>query len=432
MTYDAIIVGAGFAGLAAARELGQAGLKTRVIEAKDTIGGRAQSAQFAGTQIELGGGYVHWTQPHIFSEITRYGLTLIERPYYAATNSMRKTRFLLDGEVRDGFTPDEARGIAKAFADFVAPAKETFPRPFHPLDTNQAAKYDHLSSADRIAQMDLTPLERATLTRTAAMQCNNTPTEGAYIEALRWFALANAHDETYAASVSRFTLKEGTRHLLNAIANDARTDIMLNTPVTHVETLEDAVQITTARETLTARRAIIATGVNVWKNIDFAPALTEAKAALSRKELSGKGAKIYVELEGRFEDSRWSATEGPILSVLPHEVSDARSVVVLFTNPEHPFDPVSRDTVEKAMQAFDPKARVLSITHHDWVADVFVQGTWGNLRPGQFTNYFAEAQTPEGPLHFATADIAHGWRGFFDGALESGIRAARAILRDVE
>jgi monoamine oxidase len=48
-------------------------------------------------------------------------------------------------------------------------------------------------------------------------------------------------------------------------------------------------------------------------------------------------------------------------------------------------------------------------------------------RPGFFTKYFRELQRPEGRIHFAGSDIANGWRGFIDGAIETGVMSARRI-----
>ncbi|MEM6619997.1 MAG: NAD(P)/FAD-dependent oxidoreductase [Pseudomonadota bacterium] len=415
----------------AARELAWAGKTVRVFEAKDRLGGRAWASHLGDTPIERGGGYVHWSQPHIWAEITRYGLTLKERPYYTTTNAMRKTRFLVDGELHAAFTPEETADIGAAFAAYLAPAREVFPTPYDPFATDAWRAYDGLSAADRIAQMDLSDLVRATLLRTSAMQCNNDPHQGAYLEALRWYALAQCHDETYAASVSRFTLAEGSGALLAAIARDAGDPVTLSGPVTRIG--RDGVHVVaeTPAGPVAARRCIVATGVNVWKNIHFEPALSEPKLKLSQEELSGKGGKIYVELEGSFEDSRWGAVGGKILSVLPHRVAPDRSVVVAFTNPEYPFETLDNATLGAEMARFDPACRVRDFSYHDWVADPHVGGTWGNLRPGQFGAYLRGARAPEGPVHFAGGDIAVGWRGFFDGAVESGAATARAVLAEL-
>lgn len=59
-TYDVIVIGAGFAGLVAARELAAKGLKVLIIEARDRIGGRTWTARAFGEDFEMGGTWVHW------------------------------------------------------------------------------------------------------------------------------------------------------------------------------------------------------------------------------------------------------------------------------------------------------------------------------------------------------------------------------------
>jgi monoamine oxidase len=76
--YDIIIIGARFAGLIAACELSRRGGKVFMIEARDQIGGRTFTAQVDNQQYEIGGTWIHWSQPHIWTEMTRYGFSVIE------------------------------------------------------------------------------------------------------------------------------------------------------------------------------------------------------------------------------------------------------------------------------------------------------------------------------------------------------------------
>src|SRR5208282_1627676 len=66
--YDVIVVGGGFSGVTAARDCQKSGLRTLVLEAKSRLGGRTFDTQFRGHHIELGGTWVHWTQPAVWSE----------------------------------------------------------------------------------------------------------------------------------------------------------------------------------------------------------------------------------------------------------------------------------------------------------------------------------------------------------------------------
>ncbi|NKX52341.1 FAD-dependent oxidoreductase, partial [Arthrobacter deserti] len=73
-TSDVIIIGAGFAGLTAARELSRRGHRTILLEARDRIAGRTHLEERLGRNLELGGTWVHWTQPYVWAEMGRYGI----------------------------------------------------------------------------------------------------------------------------------------------------------------------------------------------------------------------------------------------------------------------------------------------------------------------------------------------------------------------
>src|SRR5690348_760725 len=77
---DVVVIGAGFAGLVAARELGRAGLGVIVLEARDRVGGRTWTDRRLGHDLELGGTWVHWVQPHTWAEMTRYGREITRSP----------------------------------------------------------------------------------------------------------------------------------------------------------------------------------------------------------------------------------------------------------------------------------------------------------------------------------------------------------------
>ena len=75
-----IVIGGGFCGVTAARELGQRGYDVTLLEARNRLGGRTFTAEFAGEATDMGGTWIHWQQPHVWSEMQRYGLKLKETP----------------------------------------------------------------------------------------------------------------------------------------------------------------------------------------------------------------------------------------------------------------------------------------------------------------------------------------------------------------
>lgn len=74
--YDCIVIGAGYTGLVAARDLTKKnGVDTLLVEARDRIGGRTWSSTIEGHQYDLGGKWLHWNQPFVWRELAHFGMT---------------------------------------------------------------------------------------------------------------------------------------------------------------------------------------------------------------------------------------------------------------------------------------------------------------------------------------------------------------------
>src|SRR4030095_298760 len=78
--YDVLVLGGGCAVITAPRDSCKNGYKTLVLEARDRLGGRTFTSEFAGHQVELGGTWIHWTQPFVWSEVQRSTLEVTETP----------------------------------------------------------------------------------------------------------------------------------------------------------------------------------------------------------------------------------------------------------------------------------------------------------------------------------------------------------------
>jgi len=87
------------------------------------------------------------------------------------------------------------------------------------------------------------------------------------------------------------------------------------------------------------------------------------------------------------------------------------------------------EAVQRALDEILPGYEALEATAHDWLADELAGGTWAIHRPGWYTTHHAEMQRPEGRVLLAGSDLANGWSGFIDGAIESGLRAGAWAAR---
>ncbi len=82
--------------------------------------------------------------------------------------------------------------------------------------------------------------------------------------------------------------------------------------------------------------------------------------------------------------------------------------------------------MQAELDAILPGYEALDATAHDWLADEFSRGTWAIHRPGWYEHHHAAMRRPEGSVLLAGSDLANGWAGFIDGAIESRAAAGRA------
>jgi monoamine oxidase len=412
---DVVIVGAGFAGMTAARELAMLGHDVTVLEARDRLGGRTWTEERLGRKLEMGGTWVHWVQPFVWAEVVRYGLQVTQSP------EPQQCAWLVDGERRIG-TPDELWRL-------ISDGRERFPRPYEPR-TSHVSDIDDLTIADRLAQLDLDAERKAVQDGMWATNFNGPTQDGALTQALRWCALAMGDWELMFEACATYKLAGGMKSLIEAIARDAGTaDVGLNSPVAGIERSDAGwTAITHDGDQIDAAQVIVTTPLNALSTIEFRPALSAVKQRAAREKLASQGVKVWMRVRGRMDPVIALAPGDHPLTLVQYEYEvDGDSLLVGFGPRAAALDPNDADAVRAALRPMLPDAHVLAVTGHDWMADEFSQATWPMMRPNQLTRYLAELQRPEDGLHLAGSDYANGWAGFVDGAIESGITTARRV-----
>jgi monoamine oxidase len=428
--YEVIILGGGIAGVTAAREVRKAGLRCVIVDARDRLGGRTWYSELAGHAVELGGAWVHRIQPHVWTEVTRYDLAVVESPGLAAP---RHCAWFTGGQRKTGSPEKLFELLADGAARFCVEAEQILPRPYEPLFAEGVAEFDRLSVADRLNFLELSDEQRDLYAGFWATFCNAPCSDVGLVTMLRWWALGQRNFTLLMDAVARYKLRDGTKSLLEAMLADGAPEVRLSTPVSRVEQDTAHVRITTASgECLVARAAVIAVPLNVLAAITFAPPLSAGKQAAARERQAGRGLKVVALVREVPKDFFGIAPDSHPLTALVSEREEPEGVVMVGFGPDaQAFNVNDRQAVQQVIRQFLPDAEVVAAKGHDWTADPFARGTWSAFRPRQLTRYLRELQRAEGRLFFAGSDVASGWNGFIDGAIETGLSAGRDVVQRV-
>jgi monoamine oxidase len=401
---DVIIIGAGAAGLGAARRLAAAGRAVHVIEARNRVGGRAWTAHApSGLPIELGCAWLHSADENELCALAlQAGLTI------------DKTRPPWRTQMNDvGFAAADQ-------ADFRAALGRLFAR----LDEAGEAERDQ--SADRLLDPGSrwNPLLNATST---------------YINGVELDQLSVLDFWRYRDTGVNWRIVEGYVGLMAALA--AGLDITLDCPVSQIDHSDPRVRVETPRGDLRARAVIITAPTDVLcaGDLRFHPALPDKIAAAAALPL-GLADKLYLKLDGAEEFPKDSHLYGALDSVRTgsyHVRPFGRPLIEVYFGGRFARELEAEGESAFASFAIGQLASLLGeglrnrlhpIAATAWARDPYARGSYSHAMPGHADARAALATPVDGRIFFAgEACMVHDF-STAHGAYRSGVAAADAII----
>jgi monoamine oxidase len=436
---DVAIIGAGLAGLAAARSLSRSGTSVRVLEARERVGGRLLNAPIgAGQVVEVGGQWVGPGQDRVLALIAELGLQTF--PTFEEGRAVLE----LDGDRRlySGTIP---RVGPLVLAD-IALSRWRLERLARrvgtaPWTTPDAEDLDSVTLADWLERHMRTGKARTMLRLAGRTVWGAEPEDMSLLHALFYIRSAGGLDPLIdvEGGAQQDRIAGGSQLITTSMAAELGASVELGTPVTAIEQEAEGVVVRAASGDVSAQRAIVAIPPALRTEIEFDPALPDPHGELGALVPFGRLVKCVAVYDRPFWRDRGLNGEGlsdrGIVSLTFDNSPPAGSPGVLLgfvggadahrageLPPERRRDLVLADLARLFGEPAGDPDRYLEL---DWGAERWSGGgPTFVMPPGAWNRVGPALRGTVGRIHWAGTETATRWAGFMDGAVTSGERAA--------
>lgn len=430
-----LVIGAGFAGLAAAHELLHLDYDVTVLEARNRAGGRVVSlGDFVkGKVVEGGGEFIGANHPTWLAFARRFGLKFLD----VSDHRLAAAPVVLGGKRLGRF--ECLRLLREMEKTLPLVNREAATIDAHePWNSPNARTLDRRTVASWLADLKISDRCRLGLTVHFLVDCGVLPAWQSYLALLA--VVKGGGLEKFWTDTESYRCDGGAQQLAaKLLAAVGEKRVLLGAPVESVTVADKSVRVTSAGgKPWQADDVILAVPPSVWSRIAFDPPLPAELVPQM-----GRNVKFLVGLKERFWKAARLAPEalsdGPIQmtwEATDNQAGAAACLTLCAGGPAAeqahawPAEQRAANYLAALEKLYPGVGKHVERTRFlDWPTDPWTKGSYSFPAPGQVTTIGPLLRKGLGRLHFAGEHTCYAFFGYMEGALYSGVSLARRLAQ---